>query len=84
MTHVVTVGYSFLGEPWEQFGTQHEANWEDFESAVEFNRIAEQLFASGQIRGHLTSVRLGLESYFDGVAELKKGEVSAQKIVLQI
>jgi NADPH:quinone reductase-like Zn-dependent oxidoreductase len=81
---VITLGYSFLGDPWSQFGKINEVNKEDHEAAVKFSGIADQLFASGQIKGHPTDVRDGLESVFEGMAEHERGEVSGKKIVVRL
>jgi NADPH:quinone reductase-like Zn-dependent oxidoreductase len=43
---VFTLGYSFLGDLWSQFGKVNEVSKEDHEAAIEFSRIADELFAS--------------------------------------
>ena len=85
ITTLLTIGYSFLGEKWNQMGMCMEANQEDFEKAVEFSDIGETLLAKGKIRGHPVDLRVGgLESVIKGLAELKRGEVSGKKIVVKL
>ena len=79
---VVALGYSFLGEDWEQMGQHHPASQDDFEAAKRFAMATEKLLAAGKIRGHPLQVRQGgLQGIVDGqLEEMRKG-VSGKKIV---
>lgn len=82
ITSVTTLGYSFLGEEWEQFGKMNPASPEDFESSKKFAILAESLLAHGKIRAHPLDVRKGgLETVAtEGLDDIRKG-VSGKKIV---
>ncbi|KAF2463086.1 GroES-like protein [Lindgomyces ingoldianus] len=78
----LTVAYSALGE---RFSDRFPAKLEDFEFAVKFWRIAEELVNSGRIKAHPAEVREGgLDGVIQGLKDLKDGKVSAVKLVYEI
>lgn len=81
-TTVLTLGYSLLGEKWSQMGTVTEANMADFEKAVEISELGEKLLVEGRVKGHLVDLRDGgLRNMIQGLEDLRRGNVSAKKIV---
>lgn len=82
---VQTIGYSFLGEPWEQMGHNFSASREDFEYSVAFAELSEKLLAQGMITPHPVSLRKGgLAAIPEALSDLKAQKVSGEKIVVRV
>jgi hypothetical protein len=83
ITTVLALGYSFLGEPWEQFGLQFPANHTDFQSAQCFAGIAESLLAARKLVPHPTETRTGgFQGIIDtALPDLRQMKVSGRKLV---
>ena len=60
VTTALTMGYSFLGERWNRMGTWIDANQEDFEKAVEFAEVSEELLAESKIKDIPLNCGLGV------------------------
>jgi hypothetical protein len=54
---VQTIGYSFLGEPWEQMGHNSSTSREDFKYSLAFAELSEKLLAQGRITPHPVSIK---------------------------
>lgn len=77
-----TLGFSFLGEEWEQMGTTHPPDMEDFERAKRFAVVAERCLKAGLVKPHPVEVMEGgLEGIPAGIERLRKGDVSGTKLV---
>jgi len=82
---VLTVGYSFLGEPWEQFGVINPASKEDFEFSKSFAELSERFLREGKIKPHPVSIREGgLDAIPVVLEELRAKKVSGAKIVVRV
>lgn len=80
-----TIGYSFLGEEWEQFGVMNPASIEDFEYSKGFAILSERLLADGKIRPHPVDLREGgLDAIPEAMKELKGKRVSGKKLVFKV
>ena len=80
-----TMGYSFLGEEWEQMGQSHPPCQDDFEFSMEFSKLGEELVAQGKIRTHPLDLRSGgLDAISKGMEDLKAEKISARKIVVSV
>ena len=72
-----------LGKPWDFFGPQ-PATVEDYEHARMFWRLATKLLEEGKVKVHPPRVGEGLEGVLGGLDEMRKGLVSATKLVYKI
>ena len=80
-----TLGYSFLGEEWEQFGVIHPPSKEDFEFSKAFAELGEKLLEEGKIKPHPVSLREGgLAAFPAAMDDLRTKKVSGQKLVLKV
>lgn len=80
-----TVGYSFLGEEWEQFGVLNPASKEDFEYSKGFAILSERLLAQGRLRPHPVKVMEGgLEAIAVAMEDLRAKRVSGKKLVFRL
>jgi NADPH:quinone reductase-like Zn-dependent oxidoreductase len=80
-----TLGYSFLGEEYTQFGVTHPANLEDLEFSTRFAEVAQALMANAKIKAHSLDVRDGgFEAVERGIADLRQKKVSGKKIVIRV
>lgn len=84
VTSFNTVGYSFLGEEWEQFGVINPVSMEDFHYSKDFAELTEKLLRDGLIRPHPIDVRSGLEAIPAALDELRLKQVSGKKIVVTV
>jgi NADPH:quinone reductase-like Zn-dependent oxidoreductase len=78
---VWTLGYTALGE---KYNDNFPASQTDYEFAVKFWKVSEELINSGKIRTHPAEVRTGLENVPQGLQDLKDGKVSGVKLVYKI
>jgi NADPH:quinone reductase-like Zn-dependent oxidoreductase len=77
-----TLAYTALGE-W--YMDKFPASQTDWEFAVKFWRLSEELINSGKIRAHKAEVREGgLDAIPQGLQDLKENKVSGVKLVYQI
>ena len=80
-----TLGYSFLGEPWEQMGQSFPASREDLEFSMAFAGLSERLLAQGIIRPHPVDLREGgLEAVPQGIEDLRAKKISGKKIAVKV
>lgn len=81
-----TLGYSFLGEPWEFLaGQKFPASREDFDYSVTFAKLSESLLAEGKIRPHPIEVKNGgLEAVPGGIEDLRAKKISGRKLVVKM
>ncbi|KAF2165037.1 hypothetical protein M409DRAFT_67348 [Zasmidium cellare ATCC 36951] len=80
-----TPGFSFMGEPWEQFGVMNPASMEDFEYSKGFAILAERLLAEGKVRPHPVDLREGgLEAIPEAMEDLRAKRVSGKKLVFRV
>lgn len=80
-----TIGYSFLGEEWEQFGVLNPASKEDFEYSKGFAILSERLLAEGKLRPHPVELREGgLEAIPAAMEDLRAKRVSGKKLVFRL
>lgn len=77
------LAYKAMGKPWDFFGPR-PATHEDYEFGRMFWRLAAKLFAEGKIKVHPPRVGEGLEGVLEGLDEMRKGLISAQKLVYKI
>lgn len=79
----LVMAYKGLGEPWDFFGP-HPPTIEDYEFGRIFWRLAAKLLGEGKIKVHPPHVREGLEGVIGGLDEMRRGTVSATKLVYKI
>lgn len=77
------LAYKILGEPWDFFGP-NPATQEDYEFGRMFWRLAAKLVAEGKIKVHPPRVGERLEGVVQGLDEMRKGTVSATKLVYKL
>lgn len=77
------LAYKALGEPWF-FTEQMPATHEDYEFSKMFCRLEEIVLREGKVKTHPTNVREGLENVEGGLDEMRRGVVSAKKLVYKI
>lgn len=77
------LAYKGLGKSWDFFGP-HPATVEDYEFGRMWWRQSALMLAAGKIKVHPPSVREGLAGSIDGLDEMRKGVVSATKLVYKI
>lgn len=81
----LTMGYSFLGEPWQIMHMKGGADPEAFEAAVRFAELSEGLLGEGKLKTHPTDVRMGgLAAIPTGIDDLRQKKVSGVKIVVPV
>ena len=80
-----TLGWSFLGEPWDLGGQRQPASQEDFEHSMAFAELNERLLMEGKIRPHPVEVRDGgLAVVPEGMTDLKAKNISGRKLVVGV
>lgn len=80
-----TIGYSFLGEEWEQMGVMNPASPEDFEYSKSFAELSEKLLAEGKIKPHPVDLRKGgIDAIPEALEDLRAKRVSGKKLVVTI
>lgn len=85
VTSFRTIGYSFLGEEWEQFGVVNPASLEDFEYSKGFAILSEKLLAQGKIKPHPVELRNGgLDGIPEAMEDLRAKRVSGKKFVFRV
>ena len=86
ITTYQTIGYSFLGEPWVDWGGQNQpASREDFEYSVAFAELSERLLADRKLRPHPVEVRHGgLAAVPQGIEDLRAKRISGRKLVVKM
>lgn len=77
------LAYKICGEPWDFFGPQ-PATVEDYEFGRMFWKLAAGLLGEGKVKVHPPHVREGLEGVIGGLDEMRRGVVSATKLVYKI
>ncbi|KAF2267352.1 GroES-like protein [Lojkania enalia] len=77
----LTLAYTVLNE---KFNDAWPASKEDFDFAVNFLNISEELINSGKIKPHPTHVRGGLDEIPQGLEDLRAGKASGAKFVYKI
>ena len=81
------LGYTCIGEDFVFEGEEFAASKKDFDFAVGFMSLAEELLSLGRLRNHPISVDSGgegLNGILQGLQLLKEGKVSGQKLVYVI
>lgn len=79
----LVLAYKAMGREWDLFG-RYLATHEDYEFASMVWRLAGKLFAEGKIKVHPPRVGEGFEGVIEGLDEMRKGLVSATKLVYKI
>lgn len=82
-----TLAYSAVGEPMKFGANGHEipGKPEDFEFAVMWMNLAEDLWKGGKLKAHTPKVGPhGLNGVMEGLDLLRKGRVSGEKLVYRI
>lgn len=78
------LAYTAVGEAFHKF-VDFPANREDYESASKFFGVFQQLLGEGKVLPHPVEVREGgMEGIPMGLNDLKKGRISAKKLVYRI
>ena len=82
-----TLAYSAMGEPMKfgANGREISAKLEDFDFAVMWMRLAEELLTAGKLKTHSPAVKPdGLKGVLEGLELLREGKVSGEKLVYRI
>jgi hypothetical protein len=82
--NVFFLGYSVIGEPFDDEGLHYPAAPEDFESAKGFIALTEKLLEFGLLKAHPVRVGDGLEGVLTGMQELRDKKVSGVKLVYRV
>ena len=77
------MAYKALGEPWDFFG-RFPATHEDYGFTRMWWRLAARVLGEGKIKVHPPRVGEGLEGVLAGLDEMRKGTVSATKLVYKL
>ena len=82
-----TVAYSIFGESYKWGDIEAPAVPEDFEFGKKFWELSTELLASGKVKVHRPAVNkygAGLDGVLKGLAALKQGQVSGEKLVFTL
>lgn len=82
--NIFFLGYSVIGEAYDDEGVHYPAAPEDFEFAQRFVTLTERLLELGLLKAHPVRVRDGLEGVLTGMQELREKKVSGVKLVYRV
>jgi len=84
VTTTVTMLYTAMDETYTKMGRTVTPDPEDREFIKKWWKIANQLIADGKIKHHPVTVGKGFEGVIEGLDQMRKGQVSATKLVYTI
>jgi hypothetical protein len=82
-----TIAFSVFGESYNLDNTEIPATPEDFGFGKKFWELSTGLLASGKVKVHRPAVNkygVGLDGVLKGLAALKQGQVSGEKLVFTL
>ena len=81
----MVVAYTSFGKFFSKFGRDWPAQPENYEFGSKFFELAEALLAEGKLKPHPVRIgKGGIEGIIGGLATLKAGNVSGEKLVFSI
>jgi hypothetical protein len=78
------LAYTAFGEAFWFEGEDFAANKEDYDFAVMFTGLVEELLGQRKIKTHPVRQGVGLEGVLEGLSEMRRGAVSGQKLVYRL
>lgn len=82
--NIFFLGYSVIGEAYDDEGVHYPAAPEDFELGKRFVALTEKLLELGLLKPHPVRVRDGLEGVLSGMQELREKKVSGVKLIYRV
>jgi hypothetical protein len=78
------LAYTAFGEAFWFEGGDFAANAEDYDFAVAFSGLVEELSEPRKIKTHPVKSGVGLEHILEGLDEMRRGAVTGQKLVYRL